>query len=315
MRKKPADVWVFIEEGRDGSPRELCLRLIPAARQIAGKKHGKVRCITVDRNIKDNNGIGQAAAYAAAISRLTMTELPAVILFAGTLHSGEIAPIVAEMIDAAFFGNCVKVNAYARTGQTVYHQTSFGGAVTVRSVCGSGQPEVAVIRAEALEDQVPEIPVCLLHAAEEQTDEAKRVKLIRMQPVEETAEVKPENADVVIAGGRGAEGERGFALIRALAGELGGAVGASRVAVDKGWISKDHLIGQSGKTVSPRLYINCGISGSVQHITGMRKAGTVISINKDPRALIFNVSDYIVVGDMFEILPPLIREIKKAKQK
>jgi electron transfer flavoprotein alpha subunit len=120
----------------------------------------------------------------------------------------------------------------------------------------------------------------------------------------------PAAADVIVAGGNGA-GPEGFKLIEELAELLHGAVGASRIAVDKGWISHSHLIGQSGITVAPSLYINCGISGSVQHIVGMRDAKCVISINKDPRALIFNVSDYGIVGDLHKVLPALIAEIRR----
>jgi electron transfer flavoprotein alpha subunit len=120
----------------------------------------------------------------------------------------------------------------------------------------------------------------------------------------------PGTANVIVAGGNGA-GPEGFKLIEELAELLHGAVGASRVAVDKGWISHSHLIGQSGITVTPDLYINCGISGSVQHIVGMRDAKCVVSINKDPKALIFNVSDYGIVGDLHKILPALIAEIRR----
>jgi electron transfer flavoprotein alpha subunit len=120
----------------------------------------------------------------------------------------------------------------------------------------------------------------------------------------------PASARVIVAGGNGA-GPEGFKLIEELAELLHGAVGASRVAVDKGWISHAHLIGQSGITVTPDLYINCGISGSVQHIVGMRDAKCVVSINKDPKALIFNVSDYGIVGDLHKVLPALIAEISR----
>ena len=120
------------------------------------------------------------------------------------------------------------------------------------------------------------------------------------------------SADVIVAGGNGA-GPEGFALIQELADLLHGAVGASRIAVDKGWAPHSRLIGQSGRTVAPRLYINCGISGSVQHIVGMRDAACVVSINKDPRALIFNVSDYGIVGDLHRVLPEMITEIRRSR--
>ncbi len=137
-----------------------------------------------------------------------------------------------------------------------------------------------------------------------------RVRVLR-SVVEEQDTVNISEADIIIAGGRGLESEKGFGLIRRLAEVLGGAVGASRAAVDSGWIPYHHQVGQTGKTVCPKVYIACGISGAIQHVVGMQPADIIVAINRDPDAPIFDVATYGIVGDLFEVVPMLTRKLEQ----
>ncbi|MBW2484224.1 MAG: electron transfer flavoprotein subunit alpha/FixB family protein, partial [Deltaproteobacteria bacterium] len=131
--------------------------------------------------------------------------------------------------------------------------------------------------------------------------------------LEEQDQVNITEGDIIVAGGRGLDDEKGFKLIRQLADAIGGAVGASRAAVDSQWVAYPHQVGQTGKTVNPKLYIACGISGAIQHVVGMQSSETIVAINKDPHAPIFDVATYCIVGNLFEVVPKLIEKIKEKR--
>lgn len=246
---------------------------------------------------------------------------PELILFGRSPDAMDLAPALAARLDAGMLSDCV--GAVPGPEGILWERHAFGGSavsfvrfreektpiISVRpgSFGGKAGAGVPCLRTPA---EAAAVPVTRFGYQPDRV--IARPSLIRVLESAREQGTDIGSADVIVAGGNGA-GPEGFALIRELAGLLHGAVGASRIAVDKGWVPHSQLIGQSGKTVAPRLYINCGISGSVQHIVGMRDAACVVSVNTDPRALIFNVSDYGIVGDLHRVLPELIREIRSSR--
>ena len=280
----------------------------------------------------DELAVYSAEFYSDAIGRLAETEKPEMILFERTTDGMDLAPRLAARLQAGMISDCVDL--VREGGKLLWIRHAFGGTAAVSvsfreqertqiisirpgSFGGSGRGIKAAEPAGMVQD-APGKKGAITIKPYKSADSGSRAageKIVRPALLEVLEAAADRGADlgtanVIVAGGNGA-GPEGFKLIEELADLLHGAVGASRVAVDKGWISHAHLIGQSGITVTPDLYINCGISGSVQHIVGMRDAKCVVSINKDPKALIFNVSDYGIVGDLHKILPALIAEIRR----
>lgn len=191
---------------------------------------------------------------------------------------------------------------------------AFGGNLMATILCPENRPQLGTVRPgvfkrpELAEGREGKITREDIHVEESQI----RTKLL--ERVKEVAEaINLEEAEIIVSGGRGVGGPEGFGVIKELAELLGGVVGASRAAVDAGWIAHAHQVGQTGKTVGPKLYIACGISGAIQHAAGIGGADVIVAVNRDPDAPIFDIADYAVVGDLFQVLPAMMDEIKKLR--
>lgn len=240
---------------------------------------------------------------------------PEIILISATPQGRDLAPRVAARLSAGLTADCTGLDIDEKDRLLVQTRPAFGGNLMATIVCREARPQMATVRPgvmKALErdasraGEVVEIPVHL----DERSVLAKIVEIIQQ---EGDSQVNLQDAEVIVSGGRGLGKPENFALIRELARVLGGAVGASRAAVDAGWIPAYHQVGQTGRTVQPKLYVACGISGAVQHLAGMASSDCIIAINKDHTAPIFNIATYGIVGDLFEIVPALTEKLAEGQ--
>jgi len=251
--------------------------------------------------------------YTDVLSGMINRHKPEIVLISATPQGRDLAPRVAARLSAGLTADCTGLEIDEKDRLLVQTRPAFGGNLMARIVCREARPQMSTVRPgvmKALEPdasrvgEVVEVPVSL----DERGVLAKIVEVIQQ---ETDGRVNLQDAEVIVSGGRGLGKPENFALIRELAEVLGGAVGASRAAVDAGWIPAYHQVGQTGRTVQPKLYIACGISGAVQHMAGMASSDVIIAINKDPSAPIFNVATYSVVGDLFEIVPALTKQLRE----
>jgi electron transfer flavoprotein alpha subunit len=250
------------------------------------------------------------APKAELLAALVADKSPAAVLVAGSTEGKEIAGRLAVKT-----GSGVITDALAVDESLVAEQSIFGGSVVVQSRVRTGTPVIAVRPNAVTPEPVAEPAAAELVPADVQVSDAARSARVTERVEQERGE-RPEltEASIVVSGGRGVGGAEQFALIEQLADSLGAAVGASRAATDAGWYPHQFQVGQTGKTVAPQLYVAVGISGAIQHRAGMQTSKTIMVINKDPEAPIFELADFGVVGDLFAVVPQLVEEIGKRGQ-
>ncbi len=333
MEAKTKDLWVFVETNEDGTAKNVGIELLTPGKMMAGKQGGNLVAVVigcgVDEAVKAANEHGAdkiivvdgpeykhytTDAYAIALCTLVEKYGPTSMLIGATNNGRDLGPRVSCRLKTGLTADCTALDIDDETGNVAWTRPAFGGNLMATILCPNHRPQIGTVRpgvfkkSDAVEGKA-EIIKEDLHVAEDQ---------IRTQVIELIKEMGGENVDlegaeIIVSGGRGVGGSEGFNTIKELADVLGATVGASRAAVDAGWIAHAHQVGQTGKTVGPKLYIACGISGAIQHLAGMSGSDVVVAINKDPDAPIFDVADYGVVGNLFEVLPVLVDEIKKAR--
>jgi electron transfer flavoprotein alpha subunit len=248
------------------------------------------------------------APKAELLAELVAQKSPGAVLVAATADGREVAARLAVKT-----GSGILTDVTGLADELVGEQSIFGGAITVQSKVATGTPIIAV-RPNAVTPEPAQGAADIEPVSITVSDAAKGAHVTGR--VEQERGERPEltEASIVVSGGRGVGAGENFALIEKLADALGAAVGASRAATDAGWYPHQFQVGQTGKTVSPQLYLACGISGAIQHRAGMQTAKTIMVVNKDPEAPIFELADYGVVGDLFKVVPQLIEEIEKRSQ-
>lgn len=249
--------------------------------------------------------------YGEALTRIIQTYRPEIVLAGATAVGRSFIPMVATRLQTGLTADCTDLSIDPERRLLLQTRPAFGGNIMATIICPAKRPQMATVRPKVMKKGAP-APGRRGEVVPVDTSWADRpFKTCLLEIVEEIGEkVKLAEADVIVAGGRGLQEAKHFSLIRELADLLGAAVGASRGAVDAGWISYAHQVGQTGKTVAPKLYIAVGLSGAVQHLVGMQSSDTIVAINNDPHAPIFDVATYGMVGDLFEIVPAMIRQLK-----
>jgi len=245
------------------------------------------------------------AASADVVAQLVKSQSPKALLIASHAFGKEVAARVAVATDSGIITDAVDVDA-----STIATQLVFGGSTTVRSSVNSGVP-VITIRPNSISADFSAGSPSISNESISVADGAKKSKISSSQPPVKGGRPELTEANIVVSGGRGTDGN--FSAVEAFADSLGAAVGASRAATDAGWYPHSHQVGQTGKTVSPALYVACGISGAIQHRAGMQTSKTIVVVNKDPEAPLFEIADFGVVGDLFAVLPPATEGVLASK--
>ncbi len=321
-------VWVYAEQ-REGALHGVSFELLGEGRVLAEKlgvpltavllgsgvealaaplfEHGADRVILADHPAL---AAYTAEAYAEALSALVRKYKPEALLAGATTIGRGFVPRVAIEVRTGLTADCTGLDIDPATRRLLQTRPAFGGNIMACIECPDHRPQMATVRPKVFK-AAPAQPGRTGELVKETLDlKAPAVRVLETVHAMEN-EKNVADAEIIVTGGRGLGKPENFALLRELADALGGAaIGASRAAVDAGWISAFHQVGQTGKTVRPKVYIACGVSGQIQHLVGMNSSDTIIAINKDPDAPIFGVADIGIVGDLFQVVPEIIRALK-----
>jgi electron transfer flavoprotein alpha subunit len=312
-------VLVFCEV-LDGKLKKASREALSIGRKLAEAAGGDLAAFATDRAAVDDAGrygakklyvadadVYTTEPYADALKQVIDQAQPAVVIFGGSSNGRDLAPRIAARVNA---GVASDVDRLEWTGGKLRARRPVYSGKAFATVEISGSPAIATTRINAFPAE--ESGGGAAEVVEVSAPSDSKTKVVETK-VSEGDELSIVEADIIVSGGRGLKEGANFSIIRDLAHAIGGAVGASRATVDAGWIDHQHQVGQTGRVVSPNLYVAAGISGAIQHLAGMSSSKHIVAINKDPEAPIFRIADLGVVGDLFTIVPALTEEVKKAK--
>jgi electron transfer flavoprotein alpha subunit len=326
-------ILVFVEQ-KDGKIKRGSLEAVAEAKRLAGKTQGKVAAVVLGHGLPDLSkelaayGADEIHAvdhellksyssegYAKALFETIEKVQPPAVLLAGTAMGKDLGPRLAARLGTGLLGDCLSLAIESPGKGPVATRPMYGGKVWA-TVEGSPQgPHVIVLRPNVFSPGQPDASRQATLVKGETRVQTGDIRAIVREVLAATEnQVELTEAQIIVSGGRGLKAPENFKLIHDLADALGAAVGASRAVVDAGWKPHAFQVGLTGKTVTPTLYIACGISGAVQHLAGMSGSKYIVAINKDPNAPIFKVADIGIVGDVFEVLPLLTEEVRKMRQ-
>lgn len=324
-------VWVLAET-HDGKLADVTLELVSEGRKLADELGTQVSLVLAGQDVEP---LGQIAAqygadkvylvehetlaqyrtdpFTSVICGLINKYKPEIVLIGATTMGRDLASRIAARIGAGLTADCTGLAIDPETRLLQQTRPAFGGNVMATIQCRNARPQMSTVRPRVMKKAQPDASRTaeVIRETVNLNEKSIATKIIEIIKEEGTDAIDVQDAEIIVSGGRGLRKAENFALIRELAEVIGAAVGASRATVDAGWIPAYHQVGQTGKTVQPKLYIACGISGAVQHLAGMGSSDCIVAINSDPDAPIFGVAHYGIVGDLFEVLPALTRKLKQ----
>jgi electron transfer flavoprotein alpha subunit len=324
------DVLVFAEQ-RQGKVAHVALELLGIGKKLADELDAKLMAILLGAGEDQAQELIKWGAdkvllcsdpaleqfnddsYSEVIAKVIDEQKPSIVLAGATPVGRSFIPRVAAKLRTGLTADCTSLEIDKETKNLLQVRPAFGGNIMATILCPDYRPQMATVRprvmktGEYIQDRAGEIINI------DNADTSSRTKVLEFVKEVSEVSVNLHEADIIVTGGRGVAGEKGVKMLEELAEAVGGAVGATRAAVDEGWIPYSHQVGQTGKTVNPKVYIACGVSGAVQHLVGMQSSDIIIAINKNPEAPIFNVATYGIVGDIFEIVPMLTSKIRDIK--
>jgi electron transfer flavoprotein alpha subunit len=316
---------VFIEQ-RDGKIRKASLEALSLARKLSGgpvaavlpgkgvtalaKDLGKYGAGVVYVADRDELALYSTAGYVGALDAATKKENPDAVLIAATSMGKDVAPRFAARHDSGVLADVMDLRLEGN--RLVGSRPVYSGKARAEVDTGASKLQIATTRPNVFAAEADGAAADPKVEALEMGAIAPRARVVQVE-VPESKELDVAEADVIVSGGRGIKGPENWPMIRDLQHALGAALGASRAVVDAGWIDHQHQVGQTGKVVSPTLYVACGISGAIQHLAGMGTSKVIVALNKDPEAPIFQVATYGIVGDIFQTVPELTKAVRAAK--
>jgi len=316
---------VFIEQ-RDGKIRKASLEALTLAKKLGGapavaviagkgvttlaKELGAYGAGTVYVADRDDLALYSNKGYVGALDAAAKKASPDAVLIAATSMGKDVAPRFAARHDVSALADVMDLRVEG--DRLVAWRPVYSGKARAEVDCGAAKLQIATTRPNVFPAEADAAAPPPGVEALELGDVAPRAKVLRVE-TSESKELDVSEADVIVSGGRGIKGPENWPMIRDLQQALGAALGASRAVVDAGWIDHQHQVGQTGKVVSPTLYVACGISGAIQHLAGMGTSKVIVAINKDAEAPIFKVATYGVVGDIFQIVPEFAKAVRAAK--
>ena len=323
-------VWVFAEQ-KHGVIDTVSYELLGEGRKLAEMLQEELCAVFIGYNIKekanqlifhgadkvyvaDNELLNdfQDSAYAKVIFNMVQLYKPSILLGGATTIGRSLLPKLAVMLPTGLTADCTGLDIDIEKRLLMQTRPAFGGNIMATIICPDYRPQMSTVRPRVMkklpEDTSRKGEIIVVDVPLTKRDiMTKVIEFVK----DTTTHVNLHDADIIVSGGRGLKGPENFRLIQDLADVLGGAVGSSRAAVDAGWIPYSHQVGQTGKTVAPKIYFACGISGAIQHQVGMRTSDVVIAINKDSHAPIFQIATYGIVGDLFQVVPALTKKFKE----